>query len=319
MLQHVSLFLLGLIILVGGAEALIRGAVRIATALGVSPFMIGFTLIGFGTSAPELVVSLSAAMQGSSDIALGNVVGSNIANIGLVLALAALIRPLVANMRLLKIETPVIVLVSVLLWFICRDGELRREDGIVLLVGFVGLCLYMYRNARAEPPKVQAEVKEFEETFDNKMPVWLASVLVIVGLIGLVGGAHLMVEAAVEIARSLGVSELLIGLTIVAVGTSLPEVAAALAAAYRGESDIVLGNIAGSNLFNILLILGITVVVQPMNVPENLIAKEIPIMIGFAVLFMVTVATGLRVSRLEAFGLLLAYCAFIMWQVGLVS
>ncbi len=319
MLEHISLFILGLIILVIGAESLIRGSVRLATALGVSPFMIGFTLIGFGTSAPELVVSLSAALKGSSDIALGNIVGSNIANIGLVLGIAALVRPLTAHMRMLRVEIPLIIVVSVLLWYLCRDGSLSREDGLVLLGGFVLLCVFMYRNARAETIRVKAEVVETEKAMLVKMPVWLAGLLVLIGFVGLIGGAHLMVESAVEIARSLHVSELLIGMTIVAVGTSLPEVAASIAAAYRGESDIVLGNIAGSNLFNILLILPITVVVQPMHVPEKLLTNELPLMVGFAILFLITIATGLRIRRWEGALLLVAYAAFIGFQIVLAK
>jgi cation:H+ antiporter len=312
MLDHISLFILGLIILMAGAEVLIRGAVRIAQALGVSPFMIGFTLIGFGTSAPELVVSLSAALRGSSEIALGNVVGSNIANIGLVLGIAVMIRPIVAHMRLLKIEVPLVIGVSVLLWVLCRDGNLGRVDGGILLVGFAVLVGYMYRNARQEPTEVQ---QEFGRAIVVHSRVGLAGLMAIIGLVGLIGGAQLMVDSAVAIAREIGVSEWLIGLTVVAVGTSLPEVAAVVAAAWRGESDLVLGNVAGSNLFNILLILGTTAVVQPMSVADQAVVWEIPVMVGFAGLLFALVANGLRLHRWEGVLLITVYAGFISWQV----
>jgi cation:H+ antiporter len=312
-LAQVALFVVGLLVLVAGAEALIRGAVRVARALGVSPFLVGFTIIGFGTSAPELVVSLSAALGGSSDIALGNVVGSNIANVGVVLGLAAVVAPLAAAMRLLKVETPLVIATSALLWALCADGDVSRADGAILLACFAALVAYMYRSAKLEPPEVK---EEFGLTAARKMPVWGACLLVLVGLAGLVGGAHLMVTAAVELARAAGVSEWLIGLTVVAVGTSLPELAAAVAGAIRGEADLVLGNIAGSNLFNVLLILGLTAVVQPMGVPPDALRIDLPVMLGFAVLLLAVVANGLRVHRWEGAILLAAYGAFVAWQAA---
>jgi cation:H+ antiporter len=313
MLLQVVLFAVGLAVLVAGAEGLIRGATRCARALGVSPFVVGFTVVGFGTSAPELIVSLSAALGGRSEIALGNVVGSNIANVGLVLGAAAVAAPLAARMQLLKVEVPLVIGASLLLWVLCRDGHLGRADGAVLLAGFAGLLAYMYRSARAEPPEVKEEIGLAAA---DKMRVWVAAVLVVVGLCGLVGGAHLMVTAAVELARALGVSEWLIGLTVVAVGTSLPELAAAVAGAVRGEADLVLGNVAGSNLFNIFLILGATVAVRPMDVPATARTVELPAMAGFAVLMMLVVANGMRVRRWEGGLLLAAYAGFVAWQVA---
>ena len=313
MIEDISLFLLGLIILVAGAEALIRGSVRVARAMGVSPFMIGFTLIGFGTSAPELVVSLSAALRGNSGIALGNVVGSNIANIGLVLGIAALVRPLTAQMRLFQVEVPLVILASMLLWMLCQDTVLSRVDGAILLAGFAGLCAFMYRNARREPPQVKEEVGK---AADVHMRVWVACLLTLAGMAGLVGGAHLMVVAAVEMAKALGVGEWLIGLTVVAVGTSLPEVTAGVVAAYKGESDLVLGNVAGSNLFNILLILGTTVVVHPIEVPVAVIRNDIPIMIAFSFALLAVVGYRLRIHRWEGILLVSIYVGFIALQVA---
>lgn len=315
MAVQVSMLVVGLIVLAAGAEALIRGAVRVARALGVSPFIVGFTVIGFGTSAPELVVSLSAALGGSSEIALGNVVGSNIANVGVVLGLAAVVAPLAAQMRLLKVEVPLVIGASLLLWALSWDGRVDRTDGVILLIGFAGLAVYMFRSARSEPPEVKEEIglAAYE-----KMRVWVAVLLVVVGLCGLVGGAHLMVTAAVNLARAVGVSEWLIGLTVVAIGTSLPEMAAAVAGAVRGEADIVLGNVAGSNLFNLLLILGATATIQPMAVPPSALTVELPVMTGFAVLMMLVVANGLRVRRWEGALLLAAYAGFVVWQIATV-
>jgi cation:H+ antiporter len=313
MLAHISLFIFGLIVLVAGAECLIRGAVRVARALGVSPFMIGFTLIGFGTSAPELVVCLSAALHGSAAIALGNVVGSNIANIGLILGAAAVIRPLDAEMRLLKVEVPVVIVASLALWFLCRDQALSRVEGGVLLGGFVALAAYMYGTARQEPPPVKEEVGKSAAI---RMPVWLAAVLVGVGLGGLVLGADLMVGAAVAMAKAFGVSEWIIGLTVVAVGTSLPELAATGAAAWRGESDIALGNVLGSNLFNILLILGATVLVSPMRLDDSILFRDLPVMIVFAALLLPVLFNGLKVYRWEGALLLAAYAGLVTWQVA---
>jgi cation:H+ antiporter len=313
MSAQVLLFAVGLVVLAAGAEALVRGSVRVARALGVSPFVVGFTVIGFGTSAPELVVGLTAALEGRSEIALGNVVGSNIANVGLVLGVAALAAPLAAHMRLLKVEVPLVIGASLLLWALCRDGHVGRADGAVLLAGFFALAAYMYRGARAEPPAVK---EELGLAVAEKLRVRVAAVLVVGGLCGLVGGAHLMVTAAVGLARELGVSEWLIGLTVVAVGTSLPELAAAVAGAVRGEADIVVGNIAGSNLFNVLLILGSTAVVRPMDVPASARAVDLPVMTGFAVLLMLVVANGQRVHRWEGAVLLTAYVGFVAWQAA---
>jgi cation:H+ antiporter len=239
-------------------------------------------------------------------------VGSNIVNVGLVLGAAAVVAPFTAHLRLLRVETPLVVLVSILLWLFCSDGTLSRLDGALLLCGFVGLVVSMYRSARAEPPEVKAEVGKEAAV---KMPLGLAALVMIVGLATLIGGAQLMVYAAVEMARAVGVSEWLIGLTVVAVGTSLPELAAAVVGAFSGESDLVLGNVVGSCLFNILMILGLTSVIQPMAVPPEALAVDLRVMFGFAIALLLIVANGLRVYRWEGVLLLAGYATFIAWQV----
>jgi cation:H+ antiporter len=313
LVAHLVLFVLGLIVLAGGAELFIRGAVRVARKLGVSPYVIGLTLVGFGTSAPELVVNLSAALNDAPDLAIGNVVGSNIANVGLILGLAAVVRPLTARMRLLWVEVPLVIAVSAGLWYLASDGVLDRNDGLIMLGGFVLMTVYIALTAKGEPPEVK---KELGMAVPKLERAWVSVLFVVLGLAGLIGGAELMVRSAVSVAKAWGVSELVIGLTIVAVGTSLPELASTLAAAYRGDSDIAVGNVVGSNIFNILLILGATAQVASLPVSEYLLRVELPVMLGFAVLLLVVLMTGQRVRRWEGVLLLVSYAGFIGWVVA---
>jgi cation:H+ antiporter len=306
------LFLVGLVVLVGGAEVFIRGAVRVARRFGVSPFLIGLTLVGFGTSAPELVVNLSAAAQGATGLAVGNVVGSNICNVGLILGLAALVRSLDGQMRLLKVEVPVLLAVSAAAWVMAHDREISRADGLILLAGFAGMMLYLSRSARREPAEVKAEFRE--AAAEATGPAWATGLFVVLGLGLLVGGAHLMVESAVEIARTVGVSDEVIGLTVVAVGTSLPELASSLAAAWRGQDDIALGNVVGSNVFNLLLILGLTAAITPLPVPDGVARLDLPVMNLFAWALVPVLVNGLRVYRWEGAILLAGFVAFTGWQ-----
>lgn len=310
------MFGVGLAVLVIGAEGLIRGAVSVAARLGVSPFMIGLTLVGFGTSAPELVVNLSAALAGAPDLATGNVVGSNIANVGLILGVAALIRPLAARMRLLKIEVPAVIGVSLLLWLLASDGSLGRRDAAVLLTGLGVVFTALAVAARRESREVRAELATQPEVTEAPGRMWVGLVLVAAGLVGLVVGAELLVRSAVSMAREMGVSELVIGLTVLAVGTSLPELASTAAASLRGEADIAVGNVVGSNLFNVLLILGTTSAVTPLPVPTRLISVELPVMTGFAVLLWLVLANGLKVHRWEGAVLVVAYIGFVAWQAA---
>ena len=310
-LQHLGLFALGLLILVAGAEALIRGAVNLARLLGVSPFIIGLTLVGFGTSAPELFVNVSAAIQDSPDLAMGNVVGSNIANVGLILGVAAVLSRLVTHARMLTREVPIMVAVSVLLWLLVGDGVLSRIDAGILLLGFAVMTVYYFRIGRAEPRDIQEELSELAP---RKPARWGNAILVLFGLAGLVGGAHLMVESATAIAQIWEVPEVIIGLTILAIGTSLPELASTVAAAYRKQADIAVGNVVGSNLFNILLILGVTGMVKPLEVDASLLQVDLPVMLGFAVAMFLMLLRTETIYRLEGMALLLAYAGFIGWQ-----
>lgn len=318
-------FAAGLAVLCIGAELFLRGAVRIAKRFGVSSFIIGFTLVGFGTSAPELAVNLSAALSGSSDLALGNVVGSNISNIGLILGLSALVKPLAVQMSLLRRETPILLGVSALAYALALDGTLSRIDGAVLLSLFVAVGAFVLRSARAAKPQVQAELAQVSEGREKPAFVgeaWEAAhrvpfslLLLALGLGGLVGGAELMVRAAADLARLWGLSEMAIGMTIVAVGTSLPELASSVAAARKGEADIAVGNVLGSNLFNLLLILGTTAAVAPMGVPSGALRFDMPIMLAFTVLLVPVFWRRFLVTRAEGTFLLAAYAGFLAWQL----
>jgi cation:H+ antiporter len=314
LVQNLALFLLGLFILVIGAESLIRGAVRVARALGISPFVIGMTIVGFGTSAPELVVNISAALRGAPGLAVGNIVGANVANIGLILGIAALIRPLTAHMRLLKIEIPIVIVASLALILMSLDNQISRLDGLLLLIGFVAMAIYLFHSAKQETVEVQEEVSHLAE--GQRGPRWLAVVQIVLGIIGLLAGAQLLVDAASEIARGFGVSELMIGLTIVAVGTTSPELASTISAAGRGEADIAVGNVVGSCLFNILLILGATSSVRPLRLEDESVVVVMVIMSLFAAALIPILLTGLRVTRWEGGLLLLAYGVFLGWQIA---
>jgi cation:H+ antiporter len=312
MLVQLVLFVVGLAVLALGAELFIRGAVRVARKFGVSPFVIGLTLVGFGTSAPELVVNLSAACQGNPELAVGNVVGSNIANVGLILGVAAVVRTLTAEMRLLKVETPLVLAASVAVWVMAWDGDLGRWDAAILLVMFTAVMVYIALSAKRETPEVK---EELGKSIPNPERMWVSVLFLALGLGGLVGGAQLMVDSAVHLAESWGMSKALIGLTIVAVGTSLPELASTVAAAYRGQSDIAVGNVVGSNLFNLLLILGVTSAVCPLPVDAGMMTFDLPVMVGFAVLLLLVLLNGLRVYRWEGVLLLLAYVGVTAWAV----
>lgn len=312
MLIELLWFCGGLVLLGFGADILLKGAAGLALRFGIPPFIIGLTIVGFGTSAPELAVNLSAAWQGRYDVALGNVIGSNIANVGLILGLSALLAPLAVHMRLLKIETPLVIVAGVALWLLAIDGLLGRLDGALLLAGFVALMVYVYRSVRREPPPVREELAGAAMT---RTAPWLNLLRVAAGLALLVYGASVMVESAVVIARLVGLSELLIGLTIVAVGTSLPELATSLLAARRGQTDIAVGNVLGSCLFNILLILGATAMLHPLPVALSLLHIEIPAMIALSAVIYPMLVRDLCIQRREGAVLLAAYLAFLGFQV----
>lgn len=310
-MMTLMLFIAGLVALVGGAELLVRGASRMASALGISPLLIGLTVVAFGTSSPELAVSVGAAFNGQGDIAIGNVVGSNIFNVLFILGLSALIAPLVVAQQLVRLDVPLMIGCSLLMLVFALDGALGRIEGAVLLAGIVAYTGFLIWQARREKnPEVVAEYAQAYPA-SRKRRWLLDGGLVLLGLALLVVGADWLVEAAVIFARRLGVSELVIGLTVIAAGTSLPEVAASVVAAIKGERDIAVGNVVGSSIYNVLAVLGATALVAPAGivVAPSVLSFDLPVMIATSIACLPIFFTGHRVDRWEG-AVFLAYYGF---------
>lgn len=313
LLKNIGLCALGVALLYFGAEYLIRGGVAIAKKFGVSPLLIGLTLVAFGTSAPELVVSIQAALTDSGDIAVGNVVGSNICNIALILGLCAVLRPIVTNTKLFKLDMPLLLGASVLFSiFYFSDGRgLNFWQGAVLFsILLVYLVWSFYQDKKSGGGELSAAAEE--EGGSGNTPLWLAVIMVIGGLAGLVLGARCFVASAIYFAQAMGVSQAVIGLTIVALGTSLPELATSVVAVIKGEKDIAVGNVVGSNIFNILVIMGIAPMVRDLHAP-NVSMVDLAVMLALVPVLWVMMATGKRLSRLEGALLLLIYTGYTVW------
>ncbi len=313
------LLVAGFALLIVGAEAMVRGASKFAAAVGIPPVIIGLTVVAFGTSSPELAVSIMSGFSGEADIAVGNVVGSNIFNVLLILGVSALIAPLVVAQRLVQIDVPLMIVASVMMGMLGLDGKIGRGDGLLLFAGVIGYTLFLLRQSRAEKAQIQEEYnKEFGVGAGKSGDGRLGNIgLVIGGIAMLVLGSRWLVDGAVAIAQYLGVSELIIGLTIVAVGTSLPEVATSVVASLRGERDIAVGNVVGSNLFNILAVLGLAGILVPagIDVSESALKFDIPVMIAVAVACLPIFFTGHAIARWEG-GLFLGY--YVAYTVYLV-
>ncbi len=311
----------GLVLLLGGGEALVKGSVAVATRLGVSPLVIGLTLVGFGTSTPELVASLHGALRGSPGIALGNVVGSNIANILLILGLSAVILPLAIERRAFRRDGLVLVLTALALTGVALGGEMTRAAGIVFLLLLLAFTLYAFWSERgAKGPDAAAaaavHAAEAEAVAPKRLGLAAALALAAGGIAGVVLGADLLVDAAIVLARDAGLSETVIGLTLVAVGTSLPELVTSVMAALRRQSDVAFGNIVGSNIFNILGIAGVTAVVQPIPVPREIAAFDIWAMVAASLVLVVFALSGWRLGRREGAVLLALYAGYLAAQLS---
>jgi cation:H+ antiporter len=304
----------GIVLLYFGGEALVKNAVVLARTWGISSMVVGLTVVAFGTSSPELAASLAAALTGSPDVAIGNVVGSNILNILLILGVTALLAPIRAQAQFIKREVPIMIGASLLLFVFMYTGEqVGRWEGLASVV-LLGLYIwFLYRSSADENPEV---LGEFDQEYGQPVQTgWRTYAGLVLGLVLLGVGARLLTIGAVELARAFGVPELVIGLTIVALGTSLPEVAASITAALRREPDIALGNIVGSNVFNILGILGLTALVQPVGLPWESIQRDMWTMLAASVLLWPFLATGYRLGRREGgvfLGLYVAYVAFLI-------
>lgn len=315
------MFLGGLALLVVGANTLVRGASRLALSFGISPLVVGLTIVAFGTSAPEVAVSVGAVLDGKTDIAIGNVVGSNILNVLFILGISALIAPLVVNIQLIRQEVPIMLGASLLLLAFTFDGKLAFAEGgllFALLVAYTGFLVVQSRR------ETQAAKDEFAEEFEPARAGawdshWAAQIgLIIVGLAALVFGSDYLVQASVNFARALGVSDLVIGLTIVAAGTSMPEVATSIMAAIKGERDIAVGNVVGSNTFNILGCLGLSSLVSGdmgLVVAPSVLSFDIWVMLAVALACLPVFITGREIARWEGgifVGYYVAYVAYLV-------
>ncbi|EMI45569.1 calcium/sodium antiporter [Rhodopirellula sp. SWK7] len=325
-LQSWVLITIGLVSLTIGGEILVRGASTIAAVLKIPPLVIGLTVVAFGTSAPELGVSLQAAMSGAADLAVGNVVGSNIFNVLFILGISSLITPLVVSSRLIRIDVPLMVGVSLLAWLLASDGLVGRLDGGILfamLLGYITLCIRMSKREAAAVLGESATDDRGEgdsgKASGNALLTGLVLpiVLVIVGLVLLGFGSKWLVDGAVAVATRLGVSELVIGLTIVAAGTSLPEVVTSVVASVRGEREIAVGNVVGSNLFNLACVLGLSSLVAPNGVPvsDAAIQFDMPVMVIVAVACLLIFYTGSRISRWEGLLFLIGFIGYTSYLV----
>lgn len=307
--------ILGFVFLVGGAELLVRGAARLAVSAGVSSLVVGLTVVAFGTSAPELAVSVMSAFKGQADLALGNVVGSNIFNVLLILGLSAVIVPLVVAQQLVRLDVPLMIAASIVVVPMGLDGKIGRLEGLLLFGTVLAYTVFLIRQSRREG---SAEVKaEYDSEFGNEGPAGLLknTAFVLIGVAALVVGSKWLVDGAVAIARAFQISELVIGLTVIAAGTSLPEVATSVVAAARGERDIAVGNVVGSNIFNILCVLGLSSVVSPAGIAVSPAALrfDIPVMIAVALACLPIFFAGYRISRANGLFFLAMYASYLAY------
>ena len=317
------LFVVGLVLLVVGADLLVAGASRIAGRLGISSLVIGLTVVAFGTSAPELAVSVTGAITNQTDLALGNVVGSNIFNVLFILGLSALVAPLIVQRQLIRLDVPIMIGACGLAWAMALDGVISRVDGMLLFLGIIVYTTLLIRMARrdsaatraADEAPIEISAPPATRALRDRIPVQLGMILA--GLAMLVFGSRWLVDGAIAIAHGLGLSELIISLTIVAAGTSLPELATSVLAAYRGERDIAVGNVVGSNIFNILCVLGLSSSIAPhgVAVAPAALGFDIPVMTAVALACLPLFITGGVVSRWEGAVFIVYYVAYTTYLV----
>ncbi|MBF2073637.1 MAG: calcium/sodium antiporter [Synechococcales cyanobacterium C42_A2020_086] len=318
--MSIAMLALGLVLLVVGAEVLVRGASNIATMAGISPLVIGLTIVAYGTSSPEMAVSVLTSFSGQADIAVGNVVGSNIFNVLLILGVSALVSPLIVAQQLVRLDVPIMIGVSVLMFMFGLDGRISRVDGIILFVLAVTYTIFLiYQGRQEKNPEVQAEYnQEYSRTSPRSpLQVLINIGYIVAGLGLLVLGSRWLVDGAITIARAVGVSELVIGLTIVAAGTSLPELATSVIASMKGERDIAVGNVVGSNIFNILAVLGLSGIASPQGliVSDAALRFDIPVMIAVAIACLPVFVTGNLIARWEGVvftGYYIAYTTYLI-------
>lgn len=314
-MSAVAFVIVGLVGLIIGGELVVRGAVSAAKRFGISPMVIGLTLVGFGTSTPELVTSLQAALSGSPGIAIGNVVGSNISNVLLILGIAAILAPVAVNPAAFKRDGSVMVLAAVLGLVVVLIGDVGRLSGVLFLTTLtccLSFTLISERRAKATPATAVYEA-EAEAVLGPDYNLRISLIIAAVGLVFTILGARFLVSGAVSLAQAAGVSETVIGLTIVAIGTSMPEFVTSIIAVRKGQGDVALGNILGSNIFNILGILGMTAIIQPLSVPAQIMQFDIWVMLAATLLLVTFARTGWRIGRSEGAIMLASYFAYLGW------
>lgn len=311
------LFAAGLVLLLLGAELMVRGASQLALALGLSPLVVGLTVVSIGTSAPELAISIGSAMSGTPNLALGNVVGSNIANVLLILGLVALVTPLIVHRQLVWLDVPLMISATAIVFGMAWDGRISRPEGLFLVAGAIAYIVFLIRMARRHPEQVPEDPELSRPFAAHASCVGTARQLasMAVGLVMLIGGARLLVDAATQMASALGMSDLVIGLTVVAIGTSLPEIATSILSALRGQRDLAVGNIVGSNIFNLLLVLGATAMIADGGVPvaDSALRFDLPVMTAVAVACLPIFFNGHRIARWEGALFLGYYIAYTAW------
>jgi cation:H+ antiporter len=308
----IFLFLFGFFLLIVSADSLIHSSVKLAFILRLTPLFIGLVLVAFGTSAPEAGVGIVAAIKNQKDIALGNIVGSNIANIGLILGLCALFKPLGVNKSIFKRELPVLLFSVILLYVLSSDLLLSRLDGIVFIVFFIIFCFISYRGAKKTFDRGEIEGFKLKKLFQRINSHFVIFILAVISLLGVIYGANLMVKGGVSLAKMFGISPWLIGITVFAVGTSLPELAASLSASFKRVPSISVGNIVGSNIFNILFVLGIVSLIRPITIESSILRFEFPILFLFSILLFTVMKTEYKITRMEGLGLFIGYLIFLV-------
>ena len=318
MTREILLFIGGVGVLYFGAEWLVRGSARLASSMGVKPIVLGLTVVSMGTSAPELVISVVASWSGNADLAIGNVMGSNLANIGLVLGIAAITRPLVVSGRVVTREVPVMLIITAALLPIIWDLHIGRLEGLALIAMVIAYLAFILWTAKEEGTVVLGEYEEFAREAVG-LSAWTSARdigLITMGVAGLVLGVFAIRESAIAIAESMGISELVIGLTLVSIGTSLPELATCVVAAWRREADIAVGNVLGSNVFNLTAVLGITSTITPMDISPAVLQLDFPAVMIISVLLVPIVRADSPIRRREGFLLLAAYVSLGFWVLS---
>lgn len=316
--QTLLFFILGLGLLIVGAEALVRGASKLALGLGVSPLVVGLTVVAYGTSSPEFIVSVSTALAGQPDLAVGNVVGSNIFNVLFILGVSAVIVPLVVHAQIIRLDVPIMIGVSIICMAFALDGNISRLEGAALFLGLLAYTWFLIRLSRNEAANADAIQPDLTAKPDRSAKAILVNIgFVVFGLVLLVIGSRWLVDGAVMLAKAMGVDDLVIGLTIIAAGTSLPEVATSILAAIRKERDIAVGNVVGSNIFNILGVLGVAGIVSPagLTVSNAINTFDGPVMIAVALACLPIFLSGREITRWEGFifiGYYIAYTAYLI-------